>query len=198
MTRGIQAGIFVGGRGRRMGGAAKGLLDAGGGETILARWRRLFADLGVAPVLVGAHEAYASSGLEIVADDPSAEGPLAGLLALLAHAERSGAAAVIAVACDMPRVSPALLRRLAEARSETAAPDAPIVAARRDGRWEPFFARYDAARVLPVARARAARGELALQGLLDACGAAPLALTDSEAAELCDWDTSEDVAGSGH
>ena len=38
-------GIFVGGKGRRMGGVAKGLLTApGGGETLVARLARIVRD----------------------------------------------------------------------------------------------------------------------------------------------------------
>ena len=101
----------------------------------------------------------------MLADARAAEdlGPLGGLLALLAHA---GERAAIAVACDMPFVSPELARRLAETRVA-----APAVAARRDGRWEPFFARYDAKVVLPTALAHADARRGSLQALLDAVGA---------------------------
>ena len=108
-------------------------------------------------------------------------GPLGGLLALL----RSTGGHVIALACDMPYVSYELLRRLVEA------PLAPIVAPRRDGRWEPLFARYDAAQVEPLAHA--ARGQTALWQLLDAAGAVELPLAVDEHAQLDDWDAPEDV-----
>ena len=169
-----------------MGGKPKGLLRAPGGEPILERWRRIFGRLGLEHVLVGAHHAYASFGVALD-DHPGAEGPLAGLLALLEHARGS---VVIAVACDMPYVSERLVARL------VAAPPAAIVAPRRNGRWEPFFARYDAARVLPGARARAAQGKMALQGLLDSGETNELVLDPGESDQLHDWDTPEDVARS--
>jgi molybdopterin-guanine dinucleotide biosynthesis protein A len=193
VTLNVCAGIFVGGRARRMGGAAKGLLAADGGksggtgDTIIERWARLFGDLGITCVLVGAHEAYAQSGILQIPDDASTEGPLAGLIALLEHAGRAGSPSAIAVACDMPFVSAGLVRRLMDA------PPATIVAARRDGRWEPFFARYDAASVLPVARTRAAERKMSLQGLLDACGATEMAIDPGEHHELRDWDSPEDL-----
>ncbi|MBX3206566.1 MAG: NTP transferase domain-containing protein [Labilithrix sp.] len=180
------AGIFVGGRASRMGGIAKGLLVAPDGEPIVARTRRILEEAGAVCVLVGAHPAYFQLGLEVVPDDPGAEGPLAGLLALLA---RAGDRPALAVACDMPLFGRAIVRRLLEA------PLAPIVAPRRRapelGRdvWEPLFARYDSAVVLSTARALAARGERKLQRLLDAAGAQPLALTPEEEATLTDWDT---------
>jgi molybdopterin-guanine dinucleotide biosynthesis protein A len=94
---------------------------------------------------------------------------------------------VIALACDMAYVSGGLLERL------LAHADAPIVAPRRDGRWEPLCAVYDAGRVLPLASARAASQRHSLQGLLDDAGAVALPLTAAEQANLHDWDTPEDV-----
>jgi molybdopterin-guanine dinucleotide biosynthesis protein A len=178
------AGIFVGGRARRMGGAAKGLLTAPSGETLVARWRRLFAELGWTSVLVGRHDAYADMDIEYIADNPSGIGPLGGLTALLA---RAGEGRAIAVACDMPFVSIELLRKLASHPTR-----APIVAARRGSRWEPLFARYDAARVIEAAEDRAHSGDHALQGLLNALGADVLPLESAEAEELRDWDRPED------
>jgi molybdopterin-guanine dinucleotide biosynthesis protein A len=178
-----------------MGGAAKGLLEAPGGGTLLDRWVALLRGAAADVVLVGEHPAYAghAAGLEVLADDPAGIGPMGGLVALLARGvEGLGAGAsdargrVLAVACDMPFVSMDLVTRL------VAAPDAPIVAPRRDGRWEPLFARYDATCVLPAARRRVASGALALQGLLNEAGAVALPLEPRELAELDDWDTPGD------
>jgi molybdopterin-guanine dinucleotide biosynthesis protein A len=191
----ILAGIFVGGGSTRMGGRPKGLLRTSSGETLVERWKNLFDALSIPCVLVGdrAGDAYRGAGLEILADDRADDdlGPLGGLLALLGRA-RDGAA--IAVACDMPFVSPELVRRLI-----SAAPS-PVVAARRDGRWEPFFARYEPEIVLPTALVHATAGRRSLQALLDAVTAQELALTSSEHAELRDWDTPEDATegASGH
>ncbi len=178
------AGIFVGGASTRMGGAPKGLLRADGGETIIARWARLLSCEGAEPVLVGAHGAYAGLGLPALADARPDLGPLGGLLSLLDHA---GERRAIAVACDMPRVTDLLVRRLLEA------PAAPIVAARTDDRWLPFFARFDPEAVLPRARAHADRGILSLQRLLDAAGAVALPISPGEERLLVDWDRPEDV-----
>jgi molybdenum cofactor guanylyltransferase len=178
------AGIFVGGRAARMGGVAKGLLESPSGETLVARWRRLFGELGAASVLVGCHEAYADLGIECIADDPPHIGPLGGLIALLT---RAGRGRVIAVACDMPFVSLELLGKLASHPS-----GAPVVAPRHDGLWEPLFARYDAPQVLAVARKNALAGERSLQRLLDELGAASLPITHHELDQLRDWDRPED------
>ena len=167
-----------------MGGVAKGLLTTESGETLVSRWQRLFAELGVPTVLVGQHEAYRALEAPKIADDPAGIGPLGGLVALLTTA---GEGRAFAVACDMPFVSIELLRKLAAHPSP-----APIVAARRGDWWEPLFARYDAPRVLSTARARVRRGEHSLQGLLDEASAEPLPLTPVEANELRDWDRPED------
>jgi molybdopterin-guanine dinucleotide biosynthesis protein A len=187
MHASLVAGIFVGGRSSRMGGRPKGLLEVSPGLTLVDRWRSIFERLAIPAVLVGEHAAYAHLGLPVLADQPQA-GPLGGLLALLAHA---GDRMAIAVACDMPFVSEALVGRLA---SLPRAGAAPAIAGRRAGFWEPFFARYDAPIVLPVARLEAAAGRMTLKGLLAAVKAEELALTDAEAAELDDWDTPEDAA----
>lgn len=166
-----------------MGGRPKGLLELTPGVTLVGRWRGLFEGLGIPCVLVGANAAYDGQGVPAIAD-AAPEGPLGGLLALLAHA---GDRFAIAVACDMPFVSAALVRRLA------LAPPSAAVAPRRDGRWEPFLARYDASAVRPFAEAQVAAGQRSLQALLDAVSSSELGLSAAEAAELDDWDAPEDT-----
>jgi molybdopterin-guanine dinucleotide biosynthesis protein A len=180
-----------------MGGIAKGLLASPDGPPIVERWERLLRDLGHDVVLVGAHEAYAHRSVGRIADEPPGIGPLGGLVALL---RRAAGSRVLAVACDMPFVSRGLVERLAEAPA-----DGPILAPRRDGHWEPLFARYDAARVLPLAvsqaqsaqsaqsEAAAAPGARSLQRLLDRAGAVELPLSPGEERELDDWDSPEDT-----
>jgi len=182
------AGVFVGGAGVRMGGLPKGLLRGPDGATLVERWRAMLTELGVAVVLVGEAAAYESLGLPVRKDEPPGVGPLGGLLALLRHA---GTVPALAFACDMPFVSRALVERLLAAPS-----DAPIVAPRRGALWEPLCARYDPARVLPLAVARASSTHHSLQHLLDDAGAAALPLLPDEDAELRDWDSPADVTGS--
>lgn len=179
MQRALIGGIFVGGAGTRMGGRRKDLLRTASGETLRDRWLRLFAEVGVPTVFVGGGEAGA------LADEGSGAGPLGGLAALLAHA---GDGRAISVACDMPFVTREMLEHL------ISAPSATVVAPKRDGRWEPFFAVWDARAALPSVRARIAARELALQGALDALDAHELSLDDREARLLFDWDTPEDVS----
>ncbi len=176
--RSVLLGIFVGGAGTRMGGVAKGLLEHDG-ESLVARWLRIAAACAVPARLVGRHPAYAQLGT-LLDDAAPATGPLGGLTALLRHADTRY---VVAVACDMPFVSQALLERLLDA------PPAAVVAARRS-HWEPLFARYEVATLRPVAERLLASGRYALRPLLE--GAVPLALTATEAAQLRDWDTPSD------
>jgi molybdopterin-guanine dinucleotide biosynthesis protein A len=167
-----------------MGGCAKGLVMAPDGRTILRRSLEILRTAGVHDVvLVGAHDAYAPLGLTTIKDEIRGIGPLGGLLSLLRHA---GQRRAMALACDMPFVSAGLIARL------LSVPGEPIVAPRRDGRWEPLCAVYDASFVLPVAVDRAASLDYSLQRLLDDAGAIELFLAPHEADELRDWDTPED------
>ena len=177
------AAVFVGGKGRRMGGVAKGLLREPDGErTLVARARDTLEACGLDVVLVGQSDAY---GIPTLADATPDGGPLAGLVAAL---RRANGRDLIAVACDMPYFTEPLVRRLVEAPHE----DADAVAPRRDGRFEPLFARYAAA-CLPVAERRLAGERRSLLGLLDAVRTVPLALSAEESALLDDWDTEADV-----
>jgi len=181
----VLAGVFVGGASSRFGGRPKGLLASPSGVTIVDALCGHLDALGIPWVLVGRRPEYSAIPGETLDDSPSGVGPLGGVLPLL---RRAGEGHAIAVACDMPFVSRALLARLVGAVT-----DAPAVAPRRDGRWEPMFARYDARRALPVAEARVASGRRSVHGLLDELGASELALSPDEQRMLDDWDTPEDM-----
>lgn len=188
-VRRVIAGIFVGGAGTRMGGVPKGLLRVASGETIVERWCALLGPRAAGTVLVGEHPAYSALGVPMLRDAPVGAGPIGGVIALLEHARSQGAAYALALGGDMPWVSGALVDRL------IAASPAPIVAPRRDGRWETFFARYAVSgAVLATARRRAGDGEHSLQSLFRASGAVELRLDAREACELRDWDTPADLA----
>ena len=179
--------IFVGGAATRMGGQPKGLLRAPDGRSIVGRWRDLAAEVGLPSVLVGDARAYAHLGMDSVGDEVAGAGPLAGLVGLLrARAEGQS----IAVACDMPFMTAALLRRLACTES-----DAAILAPRRDGRYEPLFARYDRARVSTLAERQLTDGDLSLQRLLRDAGTQDFILSDDEWPLLADWDEPADTGG---
>lgn len=182
------AGIFVGGQARRMGGRSKGNLPTAEGVTIVQKLRAACEAAGMRIVLIGnaaAREAYAAEGLQGIDDDRRAEGPLAGLVALLSGATEGRA---VALACDMPFVDDAILKRLLEDPSE-----APALAAKKGDTWEPFLARYDAKKMLPLALQAAHAGKLGLQSLLDEAGAQPFSMSSDEERALVDWDNPADL-----
>jgi molybdopterin-guanine dinucleotide biosynthesis protein A len=193
MVARLLIGIFVGGRGTRMGGVAKGLLKAPNSDsTLLQRLRAQLASAlpSAEVVLVGTADAYADVGLGTVDDEPPGVGPIGGLIGLLAAAERREATHVLALACDLPRIDADLLRRLAGEMSDKGA----LVAAQGEIR-NPLVARYAVAQALPAARAVLGTGKQSLQAVLARLGddVATLRLTPTEAATLHDWDTPDDM-----
>jgi molybdopterin-guanine dinucleotide biosynthesis protein A len=107
---------------------------------------------------------------------------------LVALLEATPGRDVVLVACDLPRLAPSILERLA------ALPIGTTAAPRVDSIWQPTVARY-AASVLGEARGRLSRGEGALHRLLDAVSATVLAVAPAEISSLVDWDTPEDIPG---
>jgi molybdopterin-guanine dinucleotide biosynthesis protein A len=184
-------GIFVGGRGRRLGGVDKGNLKLAHGETLSERLvaRCRHAVPGAALVLVGAAGAYASLGLPALEDTPSGIGPLGGLRALLLDARARGQSHALALACDMPYLEAPLIARLA---SETR--EASFLAARDGELWQTLAARY-AVDALPAVDAAIAAGERALQRVVGRLGAraVELVVSERERAELRDWDEPGDA-----
>lgn len=174
-------GIFVGGRGVRMGGVDKGLL-LHEGETLIERLVRACEGLEV--VLVGRADAYTGLGLPSVSDDPAEIGPIGGLAALLSHALRRGSADVLALACDLPFVTESLVQRLATHESS-----ADAIASNAGGVWQPLAARYRTEPALSATRAAIGRGEHSLQSVLRRLTVEAIAI---EPGELRDWDTPED------
>jgi molybdopterin-guanine dinucleotide biosynthesis protein A len=190
-------GIFVGGKGSRMGGVAKANLIHEG-RTILARtidccagaWRELFgASASPCIYLVGESSAYRVSGVQRIADEPSGVGPIGGLRAFSKALPRGSAGLVIAG--DLPFLTAQLIARLA-----SEAPGAAVLAPREpDGRWQPLFARYLPEQLLPALDAALASGETSLQRVLARVGARvqAFALSNAERELLRDWDRPCDV-----
>ena len=127
----VLAAVLAGGRGRRMGVPKATVALAG--RPLIERPLRALDAAGLETVVV------AKPGSELPAleapvweepDEPVH--PLCGVLRAL---EGAGVRPVLAVACDMPFLAPALLRRLAET-------DPPLVVPEAGGRLHPLLARY--------------------------------------------------------
>jgi molybdopterin-guanine dinucleotide biosynthesis protein A len=168
-----------------MGGVDKArLLAPDSGEPLLERLLRLGRELGLECVVVGGD---APAGIAQLVDEPAGVGPIGGLSALLAYA---GERPALALACDLPFVTGPLLARLAHTGCSAAVlcPREPT-----NGKWQPLFARYDSARVLPVLRAAVATGVRSFQTFLRTVEVAELELAEQERAQLADWDAPSDV-----
>jgi molybdopterin-guanine dinucleotide biosynthesis protein A len=184
----VVLGVFVGGRGLRLGGVPKGLLAHPTEATsLVGRAVRLGRELGAHTVLVGQNEAYAPLGLPMLADAPQAVGPLGGLAALLGYAAPRD---VLALACDMPFVPLELLRRLLATPGGAA-----VVACRSTGR-EPLCALYRTGPVAAAVSAALAEGRYGLRGVLDRVAVCEVLLVGAEERWLDDWDVPADLAGS--
>lgn len=184
-------GVLAGGRSTRMGGEPKGLLAAPDtGEPLVARLARTCREAAPnAPlVLVGGGSAYAHLELELLPDDPSGVGPIGGLRALATEGVRRGISDLVVLACDLPHVTTIMVTSLIAYHPETMA-----VAPRLDSVWQPLFARYHAAAVLPVVDRLLAEGRRSLWSVLDALDAAELPVSPEERALLRDWDSPADL-----
>ncbi len=142
--------VLAGGGSRRM-GRPKALLQVAGTtliEFVAGRLEPEFAEVLISANEVAQVPPALAARARIVHDLHLNAGPLAGIEAGLAAASRP---ALLAVACDMPFVSPALARRLV---ADCAGHDAavPVV----DGRPEPVCAAYAASAAGPISAALAA------------------------------------------
>lgn len=185
-------GFFVGGQGTRMGGAAKGLLRLGSGQSVI---ERLLGEVARAlpdseRVLVGAATAYAELGLQALVDRPAGVGPIGGLAALLEHAAARGAGQAFALACDLPRLDAAVITRLAATDDAASA-----VVICQAGVRNPLIARYAVGPGRAALAEALGAGRRSLQAVLDCLRPPPslLELPPADAALLDDWDTPSDL-----
>jgi molybdenum cofactor guanylyltransferase len=96
--------ILAGGESSRM-GRDKALLELNGAPLIV-RVARLVESVAGMPVIVGAPERFSGLGLEVIADDWEAAGPLGGIATAL---RASRAPWNLIVACDLPYLTKAWL-----------------------------------------------------------------------------------------
>jgi molybdopterin-guanine dinucleotide biosynthesis protein A len=109
--------VLAGGRGSRMGGVDKGLQDHLGVPLALHALRRLAPQ--VAMTMINANrnlDSYRSMGVAVWPDEiPDYSGPLAGMLAGLAHCTTPY---LVSVPCDTPNFPLDLVARLARALAD--------------------------------------------------------------------------------
>ncbi|HEX4548050.1 molybdenum cofactor guanylyltransferase MobA [Pseudomonas sp.] len=133
--------LLAGGRGQRMGGQDKGLIEWQG-EPLIAHLQRKVRPL-TDDLIVSCNrnrERYAAYADQLVSDEQSDfPGPLAGILAGLRAARLSH---LLVLPCDVPRIDAALLQDMRETASQF--PDKPLML-RHDDHWEPLLC------VIPVA-----------------------------------------------
>lgn len=129
--------VLAGGRGSRMGGLDKGLQPYRGTPLALHALRRLAPQVGCALLNANRHlDVYGGFGVPVWPDaSPDFPGPLAGVLAGLAHCETTWLATV---PCDSPHFPADLVARLAQGLQDH--PGAELAVARAGGRLQPVFA----------------------------------------------------------
>ncbi len=100
----IAAVVLDGGRGSRMGGADKGLLQINGRPLLGHVINRLAPQCGLMAISANGDPArFAAFGLPVLPDAlPGHPGPLAGVLAGLDWAAKNGNSAIVTVAADTP------------------------------------------------------------------------------------------------
>ncbi|MFA7894101.1 molybdenum cofactor guanylyltransferase MobA [Pseudomonas putida] len=166
--------MLAGGRGQRMGGRDKGLIDWQGRPLIAhvhAVVRGLSDDLIVS--CNRNRQVYQRYAEHCVSDaEAGFPGPLAGVLAGLAVARHGW---VVVLACDAPRVDQALINDLR--RAAMAANSAAMV--RQGGYWQPMFSVLPRA-ILPLLEQAWDAGERSLQRALVG---APVAAVDCAEAD---------------
>lgn len=130
----VTLAILAGGEGRRLSGVAKGLLEVEG-RTVVERLLDLAPRFGDVLLVANVPGPYAHFGLRTVADGVPGKGAPGGVHTALAAARTPW---VVAVACDMPFVSPEAVGVLLGARED----GVDAVCFEVAGRLEPLLAVY--------------------------------------------------------
>jgi molybdenum cofactor guanylyltransferase len=152
--------ILAGGRGQRMGGRDKGLLEWRG-EPLVAHIQRIVRPL-TDDLVISCNrnqQAYAAYADQLVGDaEADFPGPLAGVIAGLKAAKHEW---VVLLACDAPLVD----RDLLDALRQLAVTSGSAAMVRQGGYWQPMFSVLPRT-VLPVLEQAWAAGERSLQKAL--------------------------------
>ena len=152
--------INAGGRSRRM-GRDKALVELDG-QPMLAHVLERVSDLGQAQTLLVSndHSAHARFGLPMLRDALPEGGSLGGIYTALLHSRYGH---TLVVACDMPFLSPALLRHMLALREEG---EYDVIVPRVAGYPQGLHAVYSQACIAPI-RAQIESGRLKVIGFYD-------------------------------
>ncbi len=164
--------VLAGGRGRRMGGEKATVLLAG--QPLIAYPLQALAET-VAEVRIIAKpdtELPNIAGVTVWIEPESPRHPLVGIVHALALAEGR---AVLVCACDLPLVTPALLRALYHHDPG----DAPAVLASAGSEVQPLLGCYCPSALEPL-RALAVEGQIPLRAAAQAIGARRLEVADGD------------------
>lgn len=185
----LTVAVLAGGRGERMGGADKGLVQLAGRPLLSWVLDVVAGDAGGILIVANRHSSdYATFGHPVVPDSwPDFRGPLAGMLAALEHARSPW---VLTLPCDAPRLPQDLLARLWNA---AASADAPAAYATANDHAHPpcSLIRRDLA---PQLRAALEAGERAPYRWLRTIGAATADFSDTRPKPLWSANTAEELA----
>ena len=142
-------------------GTDKALLRLGS-ETLLERSVHTLESVCTSVVICGGEaDRYTLPGIRCLADPLPDAGPLGGLLAALEAAE-AGVGTLLVLACDLPFVTPSLMKLLLSTE-----PNLPVLIARSAGVTQPLCGRY-ATSLAPALRAFLERGERKVLGFVSA------------------------------
>jgi molybdopterin-guanine dinucleotide biosynthesis protein A len=164
VEHGVSAAILAGGLARRFGGTDKGALIVGGARILDRQLEALSAVADDIRIVANDRTRHAGLRIPVIADAIAGAGALGGLYSALLDARHDR---VLILACDLPFVTAALLRRLV---AESGGPDRidagiDAVVPRSARGLEPLCALYHR-RCAAAARARIERGDLRVAGLL--------------------------------
>lgn len=184
----VTVAILAGGESRRM-GTDKALLPLAG-EALLVRTARIAASAGFTVIVAGRDivpPGWPYPSVRFVPDITPGIGPLGGLQTAL----ETTTGAVLAVACDMPRLSADALRWLTDTAMRYPANDG--VAVRNEGQIEPLFTLYRPA-CLPHLHALMTTGRRSLQALIRTANFALVDAPPAVAGALANVNTPEEWA----
>jgi molybdopterin-guanine dinucleotide biosynthesis protein A len=147
------------------------------GTALVARVRDALAEVVTRPVVITAQPEIArAAGLPSRADAVAGIGPLAGIETALRWAAELGLPGALCVACDLPFLSPGLLRLLVGRGLETGAPAVLPESAAPAG-FEPLCAWYAVA-ALPAVESALRSGERSVTRTIGGLGALRVPLAE--------------------